>query len=483
MLRTCLKPALARGELRCVGATTLNEYRKYIEKDAALERRFQPVSVGEPNLEDTISILRGLKEKYEVHHGVRIQDAAIVASARLSHRYITDRFLPDKAIDLIDEAASRLRMQIDSMPVEIDQYQRKITQLEIERAALKKESDVESQNRLMIIECELGHARQSRETMQVQWQNEKKIINEKRALKERIEQAKRETENAERTGLLEKAAEMKYGILPRLNKEQENLEQKLHELQSGRKMLNEEVGEEDIGLIVTRWTGIPVDKMLQSERTRLIHMEEFLRRGVIGQEEAVRLVANAVRRARAGLQDSKQPIGTFLFLGPTGVGKTQLARTLAAFLFDDEQVMTRIDMSEYMEKHSVARLIGAPPGYVGYEEGGYLTEHVRRKPYSVVLFDEIEKAHSEVFNLFLQVLDEGRVTDGQGKTVDFKNTVVLMTSNLAGKLIQEAGMRMADLSKDLVDTTDLWDIEYEKIQEGVRQELRNHFRPEFLNRN
>lgn len=477
-----LKPALARGELHCVGATTINEYRKHIEKDPALERRFQPVMVGEPLIEDTISILRGLKEKYEVHHGVRIQDAAIIAAAKLSHRYIPDRFLPDKAIDLIDEAASSLRMQIDSMPVDIDQYQRKITQLEIERAALKKETNIESTQRLEAIEGQIVVLKETCGKLKDQWKGEKKIIEEKRSFTEKIEQARLNMEMAEREGNLEQAAEMKYGTLPRLLKEQADLQECLGKLQHGKKMLIEEVGEEDIAVIVSRWTGIPVDKMLQTEKQKLIKMEEFLSQRVVGQAEAVKLVSNAIRRSRSGLQDPNRPIGTFLFLGPTGVGKTHLARSLAGFLFDDEQAMVRIDMSEYMEKHSVARLIGAPPGYVGYDEGGYLTEQVRRKPYTVVLFDEIEKAHADVFNIFLQILDAGRLTDGQGKTVDFKNTVILMTSNIAGKEIQEVGMRLSNLQADNPQLSGIWESEYEKIQETVRQELRNYFKPEFLNR-
>jgi ATP-dependent Clp protease ATP-binding subunit ClpB len=478
-----LKPALARGELHCVGATTLSEYKKHIEKDPALERRFQPILVGEPTVEDTISILRGLKGKYEVHHGVRIQDAAILAAARLSHRYIADRFLPDKAIDLIDEAASSLRMQIDSMPAEIDTYQRKITQLEIEREALKKESDPESTRRLKQIGEEIEIQKKACTVMQEQWKLEKKIIEEKRGLQERIEQTRQEAESAERQGRLESAAELKYSSLPRLKREADELENRLKAVQSEGKMLNEEVGEEEICSIIGRWTGIPVERMLQSEKHRLLNMEGVLKKRVVGQDDAVRLVSNAIRRARAGLQEPNRPIGTFLFLGPTGVGKTQLARSLAEFLFDDEQAMVRIDMSEYMEKHSVARLIGAPPGYVGYEEGGYLTEHVRRKPYSVVLFDEIEKAHGDVFNLFLQILDEGRLTDGHGKTVNFKNTVILMTSNIGGKLIQEAGLEAAELeSQSGHDEKGVWEAQYEKVQEAVRLELRNHFRPEFLNR-
>ena len=478
-----LKPALARGELHCVGATTLSEYKKHIEKDPALERRFQPIMVGEPTVEDTISILRGLKGKYEVHHGVRIQDAAILAAARLSHRYIADRFLPDKAIDLIDEAASSLRMQIDSMPAEIDSYQRKITQLEIEREALKKENDEESNRRLGQIGEEIKVLKKACITLQEQWKQEKKIIEEKRALQEKIQKTQLEAENAEREGRLEHAAELKYGSQPRLKAEAENLEKRLKEVQGERKVLNEEVGEEEICAIIARWTGIPVERMLQSEKHRLLNMEDVLKKRVIGQDHAVRLVSNSIRRARAGLQEPNRPIGTFLFLGPTGVGKTQLARSLAEFLFDDEQAMVRIDMSEYMEKHSVARLIGAPPGYVGYEEGGYLTEHVRRKPYTVVLFDEIEKAHPDVFNLFLQILDDGRLTDGHGKTVNFKNTVILMTSNIGGKLIQEAGAQAAELeSRSGTGAEGVWEAEYEEVQEAVRQELRNHFRPEFLNR-
>ncbi len=474
-----LKPALARGELRCVGATTLTEYRKYIEKDTALERRFQPVTVGEPTVEDTISILRGLKEKYEIHHGVRIQDAAIISAAKLSHRYISDRFLPDKAIDLIDEAASSLRMQIDSLPVEVDQVQRRMTQLEIEKEALKKESDEASVSRIESINQEISGLKKDGDKKLEQWKQEKKLIGEIRNLNERVESAKNEMGRAEREGRLESAAELKYGTLPRLQSEFEKAREHLVQLQADNKILNEEVGVDEIGEIVSRWTGIPVEKMLRSDKKRFLEMEQALHQQVVGQDEAVRLVSHAIRRARAGLQESNRPIGSFLFLGPTGVGKTQLARSLAEFLFDDPQAMVRIDMSEFMEKHSVARLIGAPPGYVGYEEGGYLTERVRRKPYSVILFDEIEKAHPDVFNLFLQILDEGRLTDGKGKTVDFKNTVILMTSNIAGKMIQDAGMQMSHLEEKDVDE---WDAGFEKIQESVRQELRNHFRPEFLNR-
>ena len=476
-----LKPALARGELHCVGASTLSEYRKYIEKDSALERRFQPVPVGEPTVEDTVSILRGLKGKYEVHHGVRIQDSAILAAARLSHRYISDRFLPDKAIDLIDEAASSLKMQIDSVPAEIDEYQRKITQLEIEREALKKEIDSESKKRLVKNGEDHSKLIEKCSRMSEQWQSEKKVIAEKRSLKKQVESAIQECEAVEREGLLERAAELKFGTIPRLTRELEDLEGTFNKVQDEHKMLNEEVGEEDISRVVARWTGIPVERMMESEKERLLNMEEILHKKVIGQDDSVRLVSNSIRRARAGLQDPSRPIGSFMFLGPTGVGKTQLARSLAEFLFDDEQSMIRIDMSEYMEKHSVARLIGAPPGYVGYDEGGYLTEHVRRKPYSVVLFDEIEKAHSDVFNIFLQILDEGRLTDGQGKTVDFRNTLVLMTSNIGSKFIEEAGMEAAmDESKG--QAREVWERQYEKVQDSVRQELRNHFRPEFLNR-
>jgi len=476
-----LKPALARGELHCVGATTLNEYRKYIEKDSALERRFQPISVEEPTVEDTVSILRGLKGKYEVHHGVRIQDSAILAAAGLSHRYISDRFLPDKAIDLIDEAASSLKMQIDSVPAEIDEYKRKIIQLEIEREALKKEIDPESKKRLVKIGEDHTKLTEKCSSMSEQWQSEKKIIAEKRSLKEKVESAIQECEAAEREGLLEKAAELKFGTIPRFTRELEDLEGAFNKFQNEHKMLNEEVGEEDISRVVARWTGIPVERMMESEKERLLKMEEMLHKKVIGQDDSVRLVSNSIRRARAGLQDPSRPIGSFMFLGPTGVGKTQLARSLAEFLFDDEQSMIRIDMSEYMEKHSVARLIGAPPGYVGYDEGGYLTEHVRRKPYSVVLFDEIEKSHSDVFNIFLQILDEGRLTDGQGKTVDFRNTLVLMTSNIGSKYIEEAGLEAA-LHESKGSAREIWERQYEKVQDTVRQELRHHFRPEFLNR-
>ena len=460
-----LKPALARGTLRCVGATTLNEYRKYIEKDAALERRFQPVLVKEPSVEDTISILRGLKEKYEVHHGVRIQDSAIVAAATLSHRYIADRFLPDKAIDLIDECASKLRIEIDSMPAEIDEVQRKITQAEIERQALKKEKDPASKDRLKKLESELADMNDELTQMKGHWQNEKDLIQTIRKIKEEQEQLSTEAQLAEREGDLARVAELRYGKALELDKQLQEANQKLSELQQSSKMLKEEVDDEDVAEVVSRWTGIPVSKMLEGERDKLVHMEDRLHRRVIGQEEAVAAVSNAVRRARSGLQDPNRPIGSFIFMGPTGVGKTELAKALAEFIFDSEQAIVRIDMSEYMEKHSVARLIGAPPGYVGYEEGGYLTEAVRRRPYSVVLFDEIEKAHPEVFNVMLQILDDGRMTDGHGRTVDFKNTIVIMTSNVGSQYIQE----LATANR-------------EEMEKRVTEALRASFRPEFLNR-
>ena len=422
-----LKPALARGELRCVGATTLDEYRKRVEKDPALERRFQPIYVGEPSVEDTIAILRGLKERYEVHHGVRITDGAIIAAATLSHRYISDRFLPDKAIDLIDEAASRLRIEIDSMPIEIDEVERKILQLEIERQALKREEDKPSKERLTQLEREIQNLRETSDGLKGHWKNEKESIQRIRSLKEKIEATKVEEQQAQRQGDLNRAAELRYGTLTQLQKELEEANRKLAELQKDQKMLKEEVDAEDVAEVVAKWTGIPVSKMLEGEIQKLLKMEDRLKARVVGQDSAIHAVANAVRRARAGLQDQNRPIGSFIFLGPTGVGKTELCRALAQFLFDDEQAMVRLDMSEFMEKHSVSRLIGAPPGYVGYEEGGYLTEAVRRRPYSVVLFDEIEKAHPDVFNALLQILEDGRMTDGQGRTVDFKNTVIIMT--------------------------------------------------------
>jgi ATP-dependent Clp protease ATP-binding subunit ClpB len=457
-----LKPALARGELRCVGATTLNEYRKHVEKDAALERRFQPVLVGEPTVEDTISILRGLKERYEVHHGVRITDSAIVAAATLSHRYISDRFLPDKAIDLIDEAASRLRMEIDSLPAEIDEIQRKIMQMEIEREALKKEKDSASRERLEKLNNEIAQLKVQCEDMKKHWRNEKETIQSIQSLKEKLEDAKKEELQAERIGDLGKAAQIRYGVLIELQKKIEEENKKLAELQKDKKMLKEEVDAEDIAEVVAKWTGIPVSRMLESELQKLVHMEDRLKKRVVGQDEAISIVSNAVRRARSGIQDPNRPLGSFIFLGPTGVGKTELGRALAEFLFDDEQAMVRIDMSEYMEKHSVARLIGAPPGYVGYEEGGQLTESVRRKPYSVILFDEIEKAHPDVFNVLLQILDDGRLTDGQGRTIDFKNTIIIMTSNLGSQFMQETN---AARKKELVMET-----------------VRHAFKPEFLNR-
>ncbi len=460
-----LKPALARGELRCIGATTIKEYRKYIEKDAALERRFQPVLVEEPTVEDTISILRGLKEKYEVHHGVRIKDSAIVAAATLSHRYITDRFLPDKAIDLIDEATSRLRIEIDSMPAEIDDLHRRITQLEIEREALKKEKDPASKDRLAKLEQELAELSSQREEMIEHWKREKEVITRIREIKEQLEATRSEAQIAEREGDLTKAAELKYGKLIELEKALEQENKKLADLQKDRKMLKEEVDAEDIAEVVAKWTGIPVAKLMEGEKEKLLHMEERLAQRVVGQEKALVAVSNAVRRARSGLQDPNRPIGSFIFLGPTGVGKTELARALAEFLFDDEKYLIRVDMSEYMEKHSVARLIGAPPGYVGYEEGGYLTEAVRRHPYSVILFDEIEKAHPDVFNALLQILDDGRLTDGKGRTVDFKNTVLIMTSNVGSQWIQDlAGKDEAEMER------------------RVMEALRATFKPEFLNR-
>ncbi len=460
-----LKPALARGELRCVGATTLDEYRKHIEKDAALERRFQPVTVGEPTVEDTISILRGLKERYEIHHGVRIADSAIVAAATLSNRYISDRFLPDKAIDLMDEAASRLRIEIDSMPSEIDAIERRVIQLEIERQALIKETDKASRDRLEKIEKELSVLKEESGVLKLHWQREKEIINRIRETKKKIEDVKTQGAEAERMGDLGRAAELKYGRLSELEKLFKEDSLKLVELQGSTRMLKEEVDGDDVAQIVSRWTGIPVSRMLEGEKEKLLKMEAGLNRRVIGQDAALKAVSNAVRRARAGLQDINRPIGSFIFLGPTGVGKTETARALAEFLFDSERAMVRIDMSEFMEKHSVARLIGAPPGYVGYEEGGYLTEAVRRRPYSVVLFDEIEKAHPEVFNLLLQILDDGRLTDGHGRTVDFRNTVIIMTSNVGSQYI-----------------TELSEAEYDEIRSRVMETLRGTFKPEFLNR-
>ena len=468
-----LKPALARGDLRCVGATTLDEYRKHIEKDAALERRFQPVLVGEPSVDDTISILRGLKERYEVHHGVRILDAALVEAAVLSHRYISDRFLPDKAIDLIDEAASKLRIEIDSMPEELDEVERRIKQLEIEREAVKKEKGKGSKERLDKIQLELANLQEKAGGLRAHWQMEKEVIGEIRKLKEEIERVKTETAGAERDGDLSKAAELKYGRLPDLQKYLDASNSKLIELQKDRKMLKEEVDEEDIAEVVAKWTGIPVSRMLEGEREKLIQMEARIKKRIVGQDEAVQAVSDAIRRARAGLQEEQRPIGSFIFLGSTGVGKTELARALAEFLFDDEHAMIRIDMSEYMERHSVSRLIGAPPGYVGYEEGGQLSEAVRRRPYSVVLLDEIEKAHPEVFNVLLQILDEGRLTDNQGRTVNFKNTIVIMTSNLGAAGIMEQSGQINKANREQI---------YEKIKRDIHAMLKKALRPEFLNR-
>ncbi|GBE05198.1 MAG TPA: ATP-dependent chaperone ClpB [Nitrospirae bacterium] len=462
-----LKPALARGDLRCVGATTLSEYRKYIEKDAALERRFQPIYLQEPNVEDTISILRGLKERYEVHHGVRIKDAALVAAASLSHRYISDRFLPDKAIDLIDEAASRLKMEIDSMPAELDELERKLRQLEIEKQAVMKEKDAASKERLGRIKKEIADLTEKRNLLKTRWMREKEAIDRISSVKEEIENVKLEAEKAERDGDLNRAAELKYGTLLALQKTFEEENKKLQEHQGKGRMLKEEVDEEDIAGIVAKWTGIPVSRMLEGEIEKLLKMEDRLKLRVIGQDDAIKVVSDAVRRARAGIQDPDRPIGSFMFLGPTGVGKTELARALAEFLFDDETAMTRIDMSEYQERHTVSRLIGAPPGYVGYEEGGQLTEAIRRRPYAVILFDEIEKAHPEVFNVLLQLLDDGRLTDGHGRTVDFRNTVVIMTSNIGSRHIQEMLTEWSD---------------EEQIRRGVMEEMKKSFKPEFLNR-
>jgi ATP-dependent Clp protease ATP-binding subunit ClpB len=462
-----LKPALARGELRAIGATTLNEYRKYIEKDAALERRFQIVFVGEPNVEDTIAILRGLKERYEVHHGVRIKDSAIVAAATLSHRYISDRFLPDKAIDLIDEAAASLRIQIDSMPTEIDQLERRATQLEIERQALKKEDDPNSKERLAVIDRELAEIRERANILKANWKREKELIARARELKEKIEQLKLEEQTEERRGNLQRVAEIRYGLLRQTEEELNKLTAQM-DVKGKSRMLKEEVDEEDVARIVSKWTGIPVSKMLESEVKKLVTMEDRLRQRVLGQDTALERVSNAIRRSRAGLSDPKRPIGSFIFLGPTGVGKTELARALAEFLFDDEHALVRIDMSEYMEKHAVSRLIGAPPGYVGYEEGGQLTEQVRRHPYAVILFDEIEKAHPDVFNILLQIMDDGRLTDGKGRTVDFRNTVIIMTSNIGSAYLQADTMRTAD--------------EFAAASKLVMNALHGHFKPEFLNR-
>ncbi|MGK4008463.1 ATP-dependent chaperone ClpB [Sorangium sp. So ce1036] len=467
-----LKPALARGELRCIGATTLDEYRKRIEKDAALERRFQPVIVDQPTVDDTIAILRGLKEKYEVHHGIRIQDAALVAAAVLSNRYITERFLPDKAIDLVDEAASKIRMEIDSLPTPIDQVERDLLKLQMEEQALKRESDRASKARLDDVRREIAELQGKRDAMRAQWMREKELISEVRKLQPQIEELRLEEERLKRAGDLGRAAEIHYGRIPEVEKKLESLRATLTQVQSKQSYLKEEVTDEDIAAVVSKWTGIPVSKMLESEMQKLLRLEEQLRRRVVGQEDALRAVSNAIRRSRAGLGDERRPIGSFMFLGPTGVGKTELARALAEFLFDDERAMVRLDMSEYGERHAVARLIGAPPGYVGYEEGGQLTEPVRRRPYSVVLFDEIEKAHPDIWNTLLQVLDDGRLTDGQGHTVDFKNTIVILTSNLgtpAAAAIEERAQLPQEEKAELV-------------RKAVIEEVRKHFRPEFLNR-
>jgi ATP-dependent Clp protease ATP-binding subunit ClpB len=468
-----LKPALARGDLRAIGATTIDEYRKYIEKDPALERRFQPVMVDEPSVEDTISILRGLKERYEVHHGVRITDGAIVAAAQLSHRYISDRFLPDKAIDLVDEAASKLRIEIDSMPEELDSIERRIKQLEIEREAMKREKDDESKSRLEEIERELADLNQTRSGLKAHWQLEKDLIQSIRKMKEEIENAKNEADQKERQGELERVAELRYGVIVGLEKNLKEASKKLVEVQKDQKMLKEEVDAEDIAEIVAKWTGIPVQRMLEGERAKLLHLEDRIHERLVDQEDAVKAVADAIRRSRAGLQDERKPIGSFVFLGSTGVGKTELAKALAEFLFNDENAIVRIDMSEYMEKFSVSRLIGAPPGYVGYEEGGQLTEAIRRKPYSIVLLDEIEKAHPEVFNVLLQLLDEGRLTDSKGRTVNFKNTIVIMTSNLGSHLIQEKMETLTEENRD-----ELMGELRVKLFEMLKQSIR----PEFLNR-
>lgn len=464
-----LKPMLARGELHCIGATTLDEYRKYIEKDAALERRFQPVFVDEPSVEDTISILRGLRERYELHHGVRIKDSALVAAAVLSHRYITDRFLPDKAIDLVDEAAARLRTEIESVPVELDEVQRRVMQLEIEREALKKEKDKASKERLQKLEKELADLKARADALRSQWQVERQAVERLRKLRQEIDQTRIEIEQAERAYDLNKAAELRYGKLTDLERRLQSEEELLQKKQGGSRLIKEEVDEEDIAEVVSRWTGIPVSRLMQGEIEKLLQLGDHLHKRLIGQDEAVEAVADAVIRARSGLKDPNRPIGSFIFLGPTGVGKTELARALAEFMFDDERAMIRIDMSEYMEKHAVSRLIGAPPGYVGYEEGGQLTEAVRRRPYSVVLFDEIEKAHHDAFNVLLQILDDGRLTDGQGRIVDFKNTVIIMTSNIGSdRILEFSGKSDA--------------VAYDRMKEAVLTEMRHHFRPEFLNR-
>ncbi len=474
-----LKPMLARGELRTIGATTTKEYRQYIEKDAAFERRFQPIYVSEPSLEETIAILRGLKEKYEVHHGVHITDQAIIAAAKLSHRYITDRSLPDKAIDLIDEAASGLKIQIDSMPDELDKYKRKLRTLEIEKQALLKEKDKESQQRLKKVNKEIAELQEKISQMEIQWRTEKELINKIRHNKEEIDKLKAEAEIAERQGNLQRVAEIRYGLIPELEKEIKKAQEKLNKIQKENPILKEEVTEEDIARVVSRWTGIPVSKMLESEMKKLAKMEDFLSQHVIGQKEAIKAVANAIRRSRAGVAEENKPIGSFLFVGPTGVGKTELAKTLARFMFADENALIRIDMSEYMESHSVAKLIGSPPGYVGYDEGGLLTEAVRKRPYSVILFDEIEKAHPEIFNILLQILDDGRLTDSKGRTVNFKNTIIIMTSNLGNQIIHEYSIGFRDKKKSPKEQQEK---EYKEMEEKIMKILREHFKLEFLNR-
>jgi len=463
-----LKPALARGTLRCVGATTLNEYRKYIEKDAALERRFQPVMAKEPSVGDTISILRGLKEKYEVHHGIRIKDSALVAAATLSNRYIADRFLPDKAIDLIDECASRLRIEIDSMPRAIDEIQRRITQAQIERQALLKEKDAASRERLEKLDKDIASMSEEIGPLKMHWDSEKALIQQISGIREELDKYQTQAQVAERAGDLEKVAQLRYGTMAQLQKDLEVKKQELEEQQQTGKMLKEDVDDTDVAEVVSAWTGIPMSKMLEGEQEKLIHMEDYIKQRVIGQSQAIDAVSNAVRRARSGLSPEDRPIGTFIFMGPTGVGKTELAKSLAEFMFDSKQAMVRLDMSEYMEKHSVARLIGAPPGYVGYDEGGFLTETVRRRPYSVLLFDEIEKAHPDVFNILLQVLDDGRMTDGHGRTVDFRNTIIIMTSNVGSRFLQESGTSGGFSS--------------EEVDAGIAKALKEMFRPEFLNR-
>ncbi|HDQ23016.1 MAG TPA: ATP-dependent chaperone ClpB [Candidatus Uhrbacteria bacterium] len=472
-----LKPALARGKLHAIGATTLKEYQKYIEKDPALERRFQPVMVLEPSLEDTIAILRGIKEKYEVHHGVRITDSAILAAAELSQRYITDRFLPDKAVDLIDEATSALRMEIDSMPEELDKIKRKIKQLEIEKAALKKEKDDDSKKNLKNLEKELNDLKEKSKQLELHWKNEKEIITQIREARKEIDSLKQEADILERKSELQKVAEIRYGQVPELEKKIKNLEKKLANIQKDHKILKEEVTDEDIAAVVSRWTGIPVSKMLETESEKLVKAEEELSKRVVGQNEAIKAIANALRRSRAGIAETNRPIGSFIFLGPTGVGKTELAKALAEFMFNDENSIIRVDMSEYMEKHSISKFIGSPPGYVGYEEGGQLTEQVRRRPYSVVLFDEIEKAHPQVFNVLLQLLDDGRLTDAKGRVINFKNTIIIMTSNLGNQLLKEAALGFEDKTAKSQEK-----IDEEKIKENVYEALKNHFKPEFLNR-